>query len=345
MEVEVGQFADIQLHAASIREWSQVYSQLTPGLLRSSLLQVRGARFELLRESINQRVVQQGEAPRDRICFTLPLHLPGAAHMQGCEADVSSLLLLRGGEEFTFHTPMCTDLVSITIEQSSFDRVISSISQPDELDRLLKQPVLKLPVARAADARRRLLRLFEVACAASHSSDFGDIEDHLEHALTTQIVQLLTDQEFDRHQVSVGSPSGFIVDKSHQLTIADGRNPLKVLDICRKLRVSRRSVQNGFQSVVEMTPVKYMRCVRLNGVRRALLETSADELSIGDAAARWGFLHLSHFAAQYRALFGELPSKTSRAQQAGAREANSPSSSVHPAACVPGGLAPEQYAG
>jgi len=59
--------------------------------------------------------------------------------------------------------------------------------------------------------------------------------------------------------------------------------------------------------------VNYIRCVRLNGVRRELIGTRADALTIGDAASRWGFFHLSHFAADYQALFGELPSHTRRA--------------------------------
>jgi len=46
---------------------------------------------------------------------------------------------------------------------------------------------------------------------------------------------------------------------------------------------------------------------------RTLMSTRAAHLSIGDAAAQWGFYHLSHFAAEYHALFAELPSQTSRA--------------------------------
>jgi AraC family ethanolamine operon transcriptional activator len=33
---------------------------------------------------------------------------------------------------------------------------------------------------------------------------------------------------------------------------------------------------------------------------------------VQDIAARWGFWHLSHFANDYRRMFGELPSETAR---------------------------------
>jgi AraC-like DNA-binding protein len=249
------------------------------------------------------------------------------------------LLLLRDGEEFTFQMPGGTDLVSIAIERSAFDRVLASAPQPDAIDRLLKQPVLKLPMARLSDARRRMLALLDLACVGCDSTESAELEQRIEASLAAQVVALLADPELDKHQTPVSSPSSFVVDKSHRLAVADGRNPLKVVDICRKLRVSRRTVQNDFQAVVHTTPLNYLRCLRLNHVRRALLETSAEELSIGDAAARWGFSHLSHFAANYRALFGELPSKTPRAAF---RQVPMGSTSVVPDAGVTRGRAPGQ---
>jgi AraC family transcriptional regulator, ethanolamine operon transcriptional activator len=68
--------------------------------------------------------------------------------------------------------------------------------------------------------------------------------------------------------------------------------------------------------VTETNPVSYIRSVRLNGVRRELMSTTPQQLSIGDAAAKWGFFHLSHFAAEYQELFMELPSQTRRAVSA-----------------------------
>jgi AraC family ethanolamine operon transcriptional activator len=40
------------------------------------------------------------------------------------------------------------------------------------------------------------------------------------------------------------------------------------------------------------------------------LKTAPDKATVLEIAQRWGFWHTGEFAAAYRRLFGELPSKT-----------------------------------
>ncbi|HJV71691.1 helix-turn-helix domain-containing protein [Ideonella sp.] len=318
MNLSIEQFGDIHLHAASVRDWSQTYCQLTRGSLQTSLLQLSGQRFQIFRELINQRVVQNGEAPSGRICFAVPLAVPGTARVQGREADESSFFVLQGGEEFMFHMPTGMDLLSITFDQRAFEQAVGSASRPEQVQVLLKQPVLRIPAARLGDSRRRLLGLFEQAVISAGALD-AETEAWLEGALMSELVDLLAAPECDMRQRHGSSPGSYIVEKCHRLTVDDRLNPPSVGDLCKRLRVSRRSVQNGFRSVTETTPINYLRCVRLNGVRRELMSTRGGDVSIGDAAAQWGFFHLSHFAADYQELFGELPSQTRRADGATGR--------------------------
>ena len=85
--------------------------------------------------------------------------------------------------------------------------------------------------------------------------------------------------------------------------------PVTVLELCRALRCSRRTLQTSFQRVADVTPVGYLRTIRLNAVRRLLRTTPVQQLGVGEAAASWGFTHLGYFAREYRDLFGELPSR------------------------------------
>ena len=97
------------------------------------------------------------------------------------------------------------------------------------------------------------------------------------------------------------------------MAMAETMSAPSVMELCERLQVSRRTVQNSFRAVADTTPLSYLRSVRLNGVRRALMGSRAGDLTVGDAAGQWGFFHLSHFAAEYQELFGELPSQTPRA--------------------------------
>lgn len=307
-------FDDVYSHAASVQHWDQTYHQISAGALNSCLVQLASARCHVFREQINQRVVQHGRAPAGQICFALPLSVPGAIRMQGREADDNSLFFLRGGEEFMFHMPTGMDMLAITFERELFETALSRIASAREVETLLRQPVIKLPAQRLAACRQRLLALFSEAL----DSDDGDEglrperEAALEQGMLQEMLQLMTDPACDRRQRSGSSTQSFIVEKCHHLAMAETLSAPSVMDLCQRLQVSRRTVQNSFRSVAETTPVNYLRSVRLNGVRRSLMSTHPSELSIGDAASRWGFYHLSHFAAEYQELFGELPSQTRR---------------------------------
>lgn len=86
---------------------------------------------------------------------------------------------------------------------------------------------------------------------------------------------------------------------------------LQVEDLCRATRVSRRTLQRCFFNVVGVTPVQYLRLNRLGQARRMLIEAPPGR-RIQDVLGQLGIWHASRFAAEYRALFGELPSETLR---------------------------------
>lgn len=317
----ISHFRDVHIHAATIQQWNQDYSQLTAGCAESSLMQLTTTGSHLFLEQINQRVVQSGVAPRGKMCFAVPINVPGSIRMQGREADDSSLFFLHGGEEFMFHMPMGMELLSITFERELFEQALEQTASAKELNRLLRQPVIRVSPHRFAQARHRLLALFSQALVYEDLDSTPDLEAALEQAMLGELLQLMTDPACDKHQRTPSSTRSFIVEKCHRLTTAKMINVPSVIDLCERLQVSRRTLQNSFRSVAETTPLNYLRSVRLNGVRRTLMSTHACELTIGDAAAQFGFYHLSHFAAEYQGLFAELPSHTARAAIAGSARA------------------------
>ncbi|MFI2236579.1 AraC family transcriptional regulator [Streptomyces chrestomyceticus] len=87
-------------------------------------------------------------------------------------------------------------------------------------------------------------------------------------------------------------------------------HPFDTTELAAVARVSVRWLQEGFRRHVGMSPMAYLRDVRLSRVRDELRRAGPGEVSVGEVAYRWGFVHLGRFARSYRERFGESPSQT-----------------------------------
>ncbi|MGW7082480.1 AraC family transcriptional regulator [Streptomyces sp. NPDC054871] len=89
-------------------------------------------------------------------------------------------------------------------------------------------------------------------------------------------------------------------------------HPFTPAGLAAEARVGVRWLQEAFRRYVGMSPMAYVRDVRLTRVRDELRAAEPGALSVSEVAHRWGFGHLGRFAEQYHARFGELPSQTLR---------------------------------
>ncbi len=94
--------------------------------------------------------------------------------------------------------------------------------------------------------------------------------------------------------------------------------PITMTEVAAAAAVSVRALQQGFQHFRATTPTDYLRDLRLQQVRRELLDPQAPS-SVSGIALRWGFAHMGLFAARYKARYGEAPSTTLRARTASRR--------------------------
>ncbi|MFJ5837780.1 AraC family transcriptional regulator [Streptomyces shenzhenensis] len=74
--------------------------------------------------------------------------------------------------------------------------------------------------------------------------------------------------------------------------------------------VSVRTLHTAFQDRLGESPMAYVRRIRLSKARAELLRSDPETTRVADVAMRWGFIHQSRFAQQYRDRFNELPSAT-----------------------------------
>jgi AraC family ethanolamine operon transcriptional activator len=85
---------------------------------------------------------------------------------------------------------------------------------------------------------------------------------------------------------------------------------LKLRDLTEQLGVSTRVLQLAFNAAGLCGPARFLLAVRLNRARRDLHLSIGFRRTVTNTALAHGFSHLARFSAQYKHLFGELPSET-----------------------------------
>lgn len=73
--------------------------------------------------------------------------------------------------------------------------------------------------------------------------------------------------------------------------------------------VSVRSLFLGFQRFRGVSPMRWLRELRMQRARQELLGAGPG-VHVTDVALRWGFYHLGRFAQEYREAYGEAPAQT-----------------------------------
>ena len=93
---------------------------------------------------------------------------------------------------------------------------------------------------------------------------------------------------------------------------AHADDPITITDLAQVAGLSVRSVQEAFRRTFGLSPLNYLRQVRLDRVHEELLARDYRTVSVGQVATRWGFAHLGRFSASYAERFGEYPKQTLR---------------------------------
>jgi AraC-like DNA-binding protein len=144
----------------------------------------------------------------------------------------------------------------------------------------------------------------------------------LDHPLVrSRVEQLLIDQLLvaQRHTFSEELQTGHrparppTVRRAVEIIQDRAADPLTVPMLAGLAGVSVRGLQQGFRDYLGITPLEYLREVRLARARDDLLAADPEaDVSVTEVAYRWGFGHLARFAGYYRHRYGELPSETLR---------------------------------
>jgi AraC-like DNA-binding protein len=162
---------------------------------------------------------------------------------------------------------------------------------------------------------RHLRYLHSAAIGAVGTRSRAPIDGETAHGLEQQLIEALV-KGLAKGSAIEPAPATRkhrdMVLRMEDLLQAQPEGALRIAEICDALGVSERTLRLACAEQLGMGPTEFVRRRRMQLVYRSLSRGNSEPASVADVARRYGFRALGRFAADYRALYGELPSATLR---------------------------------
>jgi AraC family ethanolamine operon transcriptional activator len=327
-------FRDADEHAEALGAWDQRYEQLTRGRFAGHVTETWVDDVQVFRERTNQMVFQSGRAWPGACILGFIVASGGDAAFRDHSLPAGNGFAFGAPGDFSLRAPRDFDVIGIAVP--------AALLRDDPCDRPDSPVPAILPAVLSDSPALRRLGTLALAFLDAVEGGATAVFDRPEvrRALVSSLL-VGVDAVFARGDgepiiqsggrvggrpagATSGTPAGQpvlslrsrtrLVERAREHLHAQREVPVTVAELCAALGVSRRTLQYSFQEVLGVSPVQFLRALRLNGVRRELRRTTSDE-RVADVAARWGFWHPSQFAADYRTMFGERPSETARREK------------------------------
>lgn len=281
--------------------------QLGAGAYQGVSTTLCSANMQLVHERQNRLIHKTGMLPRNRCTISFALGQDPLKRFSHFKDPAPLTFLLPETTELDILVPAHVDTLYLCLEQ---DRFLSSarILNPRFWDRPL-QGLHGFNTPETGKLGANLLNLlrFDVNGGLSAQTE-NLLLDSVLLALNQSTEVLGNDnQKYKGRQLAIQrvKRAREFIDASLQAGLLPS-----MVDLCATTCASARTLQYAFGDVMQMTPIAYLRILRLNKVRSMLQTAGPAEITVTQSATKWGFFHLGEFARDYRHLFGERPSET-----------------------------------
>lgn len=299
---------DIDAYASGQSGWHLECEMLSGGAFSGFLDHVQLPGLRLVRETTNRALRQHGEMNPDCCGFALAHRQDGEARFSGQRLDAESVMIGRC-DELDLCSPPGFELMGSVVDRALLDTLAERLYDRAPPVWLAQRVVLHFDPATMQAVRRTLARAFEALDAAPELLNDPAAAAQLRDDILLAWLDALP-EEVDLRQLKSTEARRRVVRRACELMMLRPDEPLSMLQVCSRIGASQRKLNYCFQETLGLSPARYLRAVRLNGVRRALKHPPPSGAAVQDIAAHWGFWHLGQFATDYKRQFGELPSQT-----------------------------------
>jgi AraC family ethanolamine operon transcriptional activator len=302
------QFQDVDAFGQAFYAEGLSLTQLESGRFEGSIIKIQLEDVQLLCLNTSCSLYSLGPKPPDKIPFCISLAQPQRVFISHKQAlPPQALFGFDPIREVSLITPKNLHMATILVPVGRLQRYLHDMERDDLDAKFLRQNVIQIEDQRLSDLRDYLSQLFHLAVTnpdflrRSHLLILGDLLPLLVNCFSEEVCPRLCTHSFRR---------ATLVQEAEAFMLAHLDEPLTLEAICKAVKTSKSALSYGFQDIFGLSPMAYLKTVRLNGVRRALKASDPTQATVLGIANRYGFWHMGHFSRDYRRMFGESPSDT-----------------------------------
>jgi len=293
-------------HAAQV--WDLHFKQLDKGEFRTDMLQFASNNSLIAHARFNRHFDQHGSPPPGKWTFAIfsEQTLPFVWH--GKKISNNTISIYKPGSEIDSVTQPGFETFVLSYTEEYLNELCADTGLP-EINKLANgTDLFKCSLMELSRIRQQLHQEIDSLKNRSPKVDILSSIRKWEIDFPEQILMILsrslpvTSSSLRERHRAIKLIKQYLAEFPHE--------PVTVVQLCKIAGVSIRTLQYAFHEHYSVTPKTYLKNFRLNGVRRELWNSDPLVTRVNDIATIWGFWHMGQFAADYRKLFGELPSET-----------------------------------
>lgn len=302
---------DVLQQAQALPFWTQDYTQLSAGAFHGEIDSIATKGIQIFRESMTCSVDELACAPENSYVIGIAGKVMGDSHWGSVALTDKSLITLDKNAELVFRTSHQSEISVAVIGAHRLEEYAERIAGIDLRSAFGKlRPVEQLQTEHAESLRRMFNDFFVHLPPMARITPNHAAWRHFEDEIMAECLRALVSVKPLAQRTSDIRIHRYIVNRVRERTLSTPLCPPSIGELCLEINVSRRTLNHAFMRVLGITPVSYIRNIRLNRVRADLQTRKFSGDSIADVAVHWGFWHMSLFSRYYKGLFGELPSET-----------------------------------
>jgi len=304
-------FTDFEEFAQTTRAWDLDFIQLDRGNFETKLIQIGADGVQLAQASFNRYIDQKGSPPPGLWTFAILTNESSPIIWRGRQVSKKSVMVYSPGSEIDAQSRPGFDVYTLSYPGSILDELAQMFEIPSFRKLIEATDLITAKASKLSKCREQTKHILSAIKENPLKLNSKAMLDEMRFSLSQQLISTLVFSRPEYHKPSYRKRDRGLRRAKAYLS-EHGEEPITVRDLCGVTEVSERTLRYAFLEQFGVSPKSYLLAMRLNGVRRQFSHADPSSATIAGVANHWGFWHMGKFAADYRRLFGELPSETLR---------------------------------